>query len=86
MRDATLDENVATDGLNPEDLIHLDHALTQLQQTQPKLSELVELRYFAGLSVEQVAELHRVTPRTVIRDWRRARIFLFDLVQADSKH
>jgi RNA polymerase sigma factor (TIGR02999 family) len=86
VRDATLDENVATDGINPEDLIHLDHALTQLQKTEPKLSELVELRYFAGLSVEQVAELHRVAPRTVIRDWRRARIFLFDLVQAHSKH
>ena len=36
------------------------------------------LRLFAGLSVEQVAELREVSPRTVIRDWRRARAFLFD--------
>jgi RNA polymerase sigma factor (TIGR02999 family) len=86
LRDATVDDSMASDGINPEDLIHLDHALNQLQKTEPKLSELVELRYFAGLSVEQVAELNRVTPRTVIRDWRRARIFLFDLVQADSSH
>ncbi len=86
LRDATLDEDSSSDGINPEDLIHLDNALSQLQQTEPKLGELVELRYFAGLSVEQVAELQLVTPRTVLRDWRRARIFLFDLVQTDSKH
>ena len=86
MRDTTLEEHEVADGIDPEQLIHLDHALTQLQKSEPKLSELVELRYFTGLSVEQVAELLGVTPRTVLRDWRRARIFLFDLVQSDSKH
>jgi len=45
------------------------------------LSELVELRFFAGLGVDQVAELREVSTRTVLRDWRRARAFLFDSVQ-----
>ena len=58
--------------------MHLDDALGQLQRLEPRLAELVELRFFAGLSVEQVAELRDVAPRTVIRDWRRARAYLFD--------
>jgi len=77
----TLDDDAAADALDPEQLIHLDGALNRLHQFEPRLSELVELRFFAGLSVEQVAELRSVTPRTVIRDWRRARAFLFDSVQ-----
>jgi RNA polymerase sigma factor (TIGR02999 family) len=78
---ATLDDNAAADALDPVQLIHLDGALDRLHQLDPRLSELVELRFFAGLSVEQVAELRDVAPRTVIRDWRRARAFLFDSVQ-----
>lgn len=77
----TLDENDAADALDPLQLIHLDGALNRLNELEPRLSELVELRFFAGLSVEQVAELRDVAPRTVLRDWRRARAFLFDSVQ-----
>lgn len=76
----TLDDNAAVDALDPEQLVHLDTALVRLQQLEPRLSELVELRFFAGLSVEQVAELREVHARTVLRDWRRARAFLFDSV------
>jgi RNA polymerase sigma factor (TIGR02999 family) len=77
----TLDDNATTDPLDPEQLIHLDGALSRLGELEPRLAELVELRFFAGLSVEQVAELREVAPRTVLRDWRRARAFLFDSVQ-----
>jgi len=78
----TLDEQIGADALDPSQLVHLDDALARLQQLEPRLAELVELRFFAGLSVEQVAELRDVAPRTVIRDWRRARAFLFDSVNA----
>jgi RNA polymerase sigma factor (TIGR02999 family) len=74
----TLDEQFSADALEPDKLVHLDDALGQLQRLEPRLAELVELRFFAGLSVEQVAELRDVAPRTVIRDWRRARAYLFD--------
>lgn len=77
----TLGENAAVEDLGPEQLIHLDGALDRLGVLEPRLAELVELRFFAGLSVEQVAELREVAPRTVLRDWRRARAFLFDSVQ-----
>ena len=76
----TLDEQIGADALDPSQLVHLDDALWRLQQLEPRLAEIVELRFFAGLSVEQVAELRDVAPRTVIRDWRRARAYLFDSV------
>lgn len=76
----TITEISGNDALDPESLTRLDTALTQLQDLEPRLAELVEMRFFAGLSVEQVAELREVAPRTVIRDWRRARAYLFDAV------
>ncbi|MDR3389378.1 MAG: ECF-type sigma factor [Rudaea sp.] len=80
----TLDEPLVPGGVDPVDLIHLDNGLERLAQLEPKLAELVNLRYFAGLSVEQVAELRGVATRTVLRDWRRARVFLFDVTQTDQ--
>ncbi|WP_018971372.1 ECF-type sigma factor [Rudaea cellulosilytica] len=80
----TLVDDLDGAGLDPETLIHLDAALTRLAAMEPALAELVELRFFAGLSVEQVAELRDVAPRTVIRDWRRARAFLFDSVHPQA--
>jgi RNA polymerase sigma factor (TIGR02999 family) len=77
----TLDENSVADSFDPETLTQLDSALSQLQQLEPRLAELVEMRFFAGLSVVQVAELREVAPRTVLRDWRRARAYLFDSVR-----
>jgi RNA polymerase sigma factor (TIGR02999 family) len=74
----TLDEHIDVDAQDPDQLVHLDDALNHLQRLEPRLAELVELRFFAGLSVEQIAELREVTTRTVIRDWRRARAWLFD--------
>jgi len=78
----TLDERIVADATEPLQLAHLDDALAGLEQLDPRLAELVELRFFAGLSVEQVAELRDVAPRTVIRDWRRARAYLFDSVNS----
>jgi RNA polymerase sigma factor (TIGR02999 family) len=76
-----IDDDVDAGALDPETLINLHAALARLHALEPALSELVELRFFAGLSVEQVAELREVSTRTVLRDWRRARAFLFDSVQ-----
>jgi len=74
----TVTDHADTGALDPETLIHLDNALAKLQSLDAEAARLVELRFFAGLSVEQVAELRGVSPRTVLRDWRRARAFLFD--------
>jgi RNA polymerase sigma factor (TIGR02999 family) len=58
------------------ELVALDRALDRLAELEPRLSQVVELRFFAGLSVEQTAEILAIVPRSVVRDWARARVFL----------
>lgn len=58
------------------DLIALDDALQLLARTDPQQSRIVELRYFAGLKIEETAEVLDISPATVKRDWAMARAFL----------
>ena len=71
----TLDDDAALDNMTPDVLLRLDHALDQLGGFDARLAELVEMRFFAGLSVEQIAQAQSLTTRTVHRDWRRAKAF-----------
>jgi RNA polymerase sigma factor (TIGR02999 family) len=57
-------------------LLVIDQALVELQQVNARCAEVVNLRFFAGLSVEEVAEMLRSSPRTVKRDWEFARVWL----------
>jgi len=57
-------------------LLELDQALTRMADEHPRLVQVLELRFFAGLSVEDTAAALDVDPRTVKRDWRKARAFL----------
>ncbi|TXI47292.1 MAG: sigma-70 family RNA polymerase sigma factor [Lysobacter sp.] len=59
-----------------EDLLALDTALTKLAQVDVKLAQIVELRYFAGLSEQEIAELLQRSERSIRRDWQKARMFL----------
>jgi len=59
------------------DLVALDDALTRLAQVDERKSKLVEMRFFAGMSVEEVAEALGVGTATVKRDWAMARAWLF---------
>ena len=60
-----------------EDLLALDIALDRLAREDAGLAELVKLRYFAGLTLSQIAEIRGVTRRTVDRHWALARAWLF---------
>jgi len=60
----------------PDEVLAVHEALEKLAAIQPRHEKLVELRYFAGLSVEETAGILEVTPRTVVRDWRAVRIWL----------
>ena len=62
--------------LPPEDLLMLDDALTRLGERDQRLREVVEYRFFGGLTEREVAEVLGVTERTVQRDWVRARAWL----------
>lgn len=58
------------------DLLGLDEALTRLQKVDDRLAEIVNLRFFGGLSEEQVAQVLGVSSRTIRRDWQLARAWL----------
>jgi RNA polymerase sigma factor (TIGR02999 family) len=59
-----------------EDMLALDTALTRLAGVDAKLAQVVELRYFAGLSEQEIAELLQRSERSIRRDWQKARLFL----------
>ncbi len=59
-----------------EDLIALDEALSSLEEIDPRKCRIVELKFFGGMSVEEIAELMKTSPRTVKRDWSLARAWL----------
>ena len=54
----------------------LDDALNVPAQKDPRRAQVIELRFFGGLSVEETAEVLHVSPQTVMRDWRLARAWL----------
>ena len=68
--------DVADTELGPDELLRLDSALTKLANEEPRLAELVEQRFFAGLSVSDIAVMQSVSERTLNRDWRRAKAHL----------
>ncbi|HKE28927.1 MAG TPA: ECF-type sigma factor [Bryobacteraceae bacterium] len=66
------------------ELIALDDALTHLAAGDPRKARVVELRFFAGLSVEETARAIEVSPETVMRDWKLARAWLLKELGAAS--
>ena len=79
-----LDEAVVMAPERAEELLALDEALSQLEETDPRRSKVVELRYFGGLSIEETAEVLKVNPTTVSRDWRWARAWLYKAVTSSG--
>jgi RNA polymerase sigma factor (TIGR02999 family) len=67
-----------------EDLLALDEALNRLAAHDPRKAKLVELRYFAGLSLDQVAEILGISPATADRDWAYARAWLHHEISKNS--
>jgi len=64
-------------GEAPVDLIALDAALTRLAAVDPRQEQIVELRFFGGLSIEETAEALDTSPATVKREWRTAKAWLY---------
>ena len=67
------------------DLVRLDDALRDLARLDPRQSLIVELRFFVGLSVEEVQEVLGCSRATVIRDWRTAKLWLLSYMRDDSQ-
>jgi len=75
-RPLPLDEAAHITDERAAELVALDDALKLLQDVDERKARVVELRYFGGLSIEEVSEVLKVSPDTVGREWRRARAFL----------
>ena len=72
----TFDEAKGTPGPDPVDVLELDITLKRLAEIDPRQAEVVELRYFAGLSLEETAEVLGTSTATVKRDWNLAKAWL----------
>ena len=72
----TLDEDVIAVADQAESLLEIHEALDELAGTDPRLARVVECRFFGGMSEAEIAEALGVTPRTVQRDWAKARMLL----------
>ena len=73
-----LEEGLAVCRERTEEILSLDAALEKLAKIEPRQGRVVELRYFGGLSMEEIAGVLGVAPRTVKRDWSLARIWLYE--------
>jgi RNA polymerase sigma factor (TIGR02999 family) len=72
-----LDYITVADKNLPGDLIELDEVLTKLTEQEPEVADLVNLRYFGGLTLEQAADIKGISRRTAGRHWKYARLWLY---------
>jgi RNA polymerase sigma factor (TIGR02999 family) len=84
MRRVEMQDDLAISPERLDEVVAVDEALTRLAAENPRQARVVELRYFGGLSVEQIARILAIAPRSVKRDWSLARIWLFHALQPSS--
>lgn len=72
----TLEENMVASSNHSEEIIALDEALKSLTVLDERKARVVEMKFFAGLKTEEIAEVLKISPETVKRDWRFARTWL----------
>jgi RNA polymerase sigma factor (TIGR02999 family) len=85
LRVTTFDESEVAAETHAADIIAVDEALERLAALDEHLARIVELRFFAGLSVEETAEVLECSARTVKREWRKARAFLSRELASSSR-
>jgi len=81
----SLDEGLVASPERSIDMLSLDEALVRLAALNPRQSQVVELRYFGGLTDEEVAEVIKISPRTVRSDWRLAKVWLYRELSTGGK-
>ena len=72
-----LDDAVSFGDQQPLDVIAVNEALTKLEQLDPQQARVVELKFFGGLGVEEIAEVMKISPATIKREWSIAKLFLY---------
>jgi len=79
-----MEDDLAISAAKLDEVTELDEALKLLEKENPRQAKVVELRYFGGLSVEQIASFMGISPRSVKRDWSLARIWLYRQLKQDG--
>jgi RNA polymerase sigma factor (TIGR02999 family) len=82
----SFDENLFVSQEPPADLVALDDALNGLAVVDARKGQVVELRFFGGLSAKETAEVLNVSEETVKRDWRLAKLWLMRELSAEQRH
>jgi RNA polymerase sigma factor (TIGR02999 family) len=80
----TLDERIEVPSENVTDLVALDEALQKLAEMNERQAKIVELRYFGGLSEDEIAENLEISTRTVRRDWNIAKAWLYRRMRGEG--
>jgi len=80
----SLNESLAVSPQLPTDLVAVDDALHALAEVDARKAQVVELRFFGGLTVEETAEVLKVSPETVRRDWKLAKVWLLRELSRDK--
>jgi RNA polymerase sigma factor (TIGR02999 family) len=86
VRPMSLDEALVVSSERSGDLVALDHGLKALAALDPRKSQVVELRFFGGLSVEETAEVLKVSAETVMGDWKLAKMWLRRELSQEQSH
>jgi len=81
-----LEDSAMVGATRDEDLVALDEAMHALAQIDARKAQVVELRFFGGLSVEESAEVLKVSPITVMRDWSTARAWLYREISSGARN
>jgi len=77
VRHVSLDQALTVSAGTDADLVALDEALVELAQLDPRKAQIVELRFFGGLTVDETAEFLGISPATALREWNKAKAWLY---------
>jgi RNA polymerase sigma factor (TIGR02999 family) len=80
----TMNTDVGEPCVDDRELSQLSDALDELAQVEPSIAQIVDLKFFCGLSLAEIARLRNVSERTVQRGWDKARIYLYDSLRDDG--
>lgn len=85
-RQVSLDDAAVVSGGGSAQLLKLHDALTALSAMDPRKGQIVELRFFGGLNIQETAEVLKISPDTVMRDWKLAKAWLFRELSRGARH
>ena len=79
-----LDDAVSFSGAKDFDVVSVDEALTKLEKLDPRQARIVEMKFFAGMTIEEIAEVLTISPATVKREWATAKLLLYKILHSQN--